>query len=58
VLKVINHWRTPRPTIIVLSGDIQPEAQATVKRLGASGFVKKPVHPNNLLGALKEAGVL
>jgi two-component system chemotaxis response regulator CheY len=58
VLKVINAWRPPRPTIIVLSGDIQPEAQATVKRLGASGFVKKPVHPNNLLGALKEAGVL
>ena len=57
-LKVVNHWSLPRPTVIVLTGDIQPEAQARVKQLGARAFVKKPVQPLNLLGALKECGLL
>jgi two-component system, chemotaxis family, chemotaxis protein CheY len=57
-LKVVNHWSLPRPTVIVLTGDIQPEAQARVKQLGARAFVKKPVQPLNLLGALKECGIL
>lgn len=57
-LKVVNHWSLPKPIVIVLTGDIQPEAQARVKQLGARAFVKKPVQPLNLLGALKECGVL
>jgi CheY-like chemotaxis protein len=57
-LKVVNHWSLPRPTVIVLTGDIQPQAQARVKQLGARAFVKKPVQPLNLLGALKECGIL
>ena len=58
VLKVIHHWKPPRPVIIVLSGDVQPEAQALVKRLGASAFLRKPVHAALLLSALKEVGIL
>jgi two-component system, chemotaxis family, chemotaxis protein CheY len=46
------------PIVIVLSGDVQPKAQARVKALGATAFVKKPVRPQNVLEALKESGVL
>lgn len=46
------------PIVIVLSGDVQPKAQARVRELGATAFVKKPVRPQNVLAALKESGVL
>jgi len=46
------------PIVIVLSGDVQPRAQARVKQLGASGFVKKPIRAQTILDALKECGVL
>ena len=46
------------PVVIVLSGDIQPGAQARVRELGARAFIKKPVHAPSLLAALKECGVL
>lgn len=46
------------PIVIVLSGDVQPKAQARVKELGASSFVKKPVRAESVLDALKQCGVL
>jgi two-component system chemotaxis response regulator CheY len=46
------------PIVIVLSGDIQPGAQARVKQLGARAFVKKPVRPESVLDALRECGLV
>ncbi|MCC2616626.1 response regulator [Aestuariibacter halophilus] len=34
--------------VIVISGDIQPEAQERVKKLGAIDFIEKPVSPETL----------
>lgn len=48
----------PRPIVIVLSGDIQPQAQARVAALGAQAFIKKPVRPENILRTLQSCGVL
>lgn len=47
-----------RPIVIVLSGDIQPHAQARVRALGAHAFVKKPVAQATIRDALHECGVL
>ena len=44
--------------IIVISGDIQPEAQARVSALGAMDFIKKPVSPEKLIETLKRFGLL
>jgi two-component system, chemotaxis family, chemotaxis protein CheY len=46
------------PIVIVLSGDIQPLAQARVKALGARAFIKKPVGAQCIRDALQECGVL
>ncbi|KAA3655012.1 response regulator [Denitromonas sp.] len=43
--------------VVVVSADIQPEAQERVKRLGAIAFVKKPVDAEKLGVVLKEYGV-
>lgn len=40
-------------TVIVVSGDIQPQAQARVKALGASDFLKKPVDKAQLKSLIK-----
>lgn len=47
-----------RPTVIVLSGDVQPQAQARVRALGANAFVKKPVAADAIRAAMREAGIL
>jgi two-component system chemotaxis response regulator CheY len=57
-LEVIGSSTLVRPIVIVLSGDIQPQAQARVKALGARAFVKKPVGAQSILDALHECGVL
>jgi two-component system chemotaxis response regulator CheY len=44
--------------IIVISGDIQPEAQARVTSLGAMDFIKKPVSPEKLIETLKKFGLI
>ncbi|MBX3687423.1 MAG: response regulator [Rhodocyclaceae bacterium] len=44
--------------VVVVSADIQPEAQERVKRLGAIAFVKKPVAPETLAPVLREYGVV
>ncbi len=43
--------------VIVISGDIQPEAHQRVKSLGALDFIKKPVDKNKLTEILSAYGV-
>jgi CheY-like chemotaxis protein len=57
-LEAVKHSALAMPIVIVLSGDIQPRAQARVKELGARAFVKKPVRPESVLDALRECGIL
>jgi two-component system chemotaxis response regulator CheY len=57
-LEAVQRSAIAMPIVIVLSGDVQPRAQARVKELGASVFVKKPIRPQSILDALKECGVL
>ncbi|MCL6418782.1 response regulator [Aestuariirhabdus sp. Z083] len=44
--------------VIVVSGDIQPAAQARVLDLGALAFIKKPVDSGELEAVLQENGLL
>jgi len=57
-LEVVASSALVRPIVIVLSGDIQPQAQARVKALGARAFVKKPVGAQSIRDALRACGVL
>jgi two-component system, chemotaxis family, chemotaxis protein CheY len=57
-LEAVHRSSIAMPIVIVLSGDVQPKAQARVKELGASAFVKKPIRPQNIVDALKQCGVL
>ncbi len=43
--------------VIVVSGDIQPQAQQRVKRLGAKDFIKKPVAQETLQKVIKAIGI-
>lgn len=42
--------------VVVVSGDIQPEAHQRVMSLGALDFIKKPASPESLLALLKQHG--
>lgn len=44
--------------VIVISGDIQPEAHERVKSLGALDFIEKPVTPESLHAALVRLNLL
>lgn len=44
--------------VIVVSGDIQPEARERVKKLGAIDFVKKPVDKDKITTVLTEYGLI
>jgi len=44
--------------VIVISGDIQPEAYARVISLGALDFIQKPINPEKLLVTLKKFGLV
>jgi|TARA_B110000003_G_C16268348_1_gene385915 CheY-like chemotaxis protein len=44
--------------VIVVSGDIQPDAQERVKNLGAMAFVKKPIDKIKATQILTEFGIL
>lgn len=55
-LAAIRKRDLPTMTIVV-SGDIQPEAQARVKELGAMAFLKKPVNENEIAAVLKQYGI-
>lgn len=43
--------------VIVISGDVQPEAVARVKRMGAVDFIKKPVDAASLKKVLATYGL-
>ncbi|WP_421211854.1 response regulator [Aeromonas enteropelogenes] len=45
-----------RSKVIVVSGDIQPEAYQKVMGLGALDFIKKPASPETLSALLKQQG--
>lgn len=44
--------------VIVVTADIQPEAEQRVRKLGAMGFVKKPVSSEKIIEILKEYGII
>lgn len=44
--------------VIVISADIQPQAQQRVRELGAAAFVKKPITPDAMQAALYEIGLV
>lgn len=47
------------PTVvIVVSGDVQPEARKEVERLGAIGFIQKPTDKNTIKNLLEDYGIL
>jgi len=43
--------------IIVISGDIQPEAHERVKKMGALEFIKKPINKEKLADVLNAYGL-
>ncbi|MBS3805536.1 MAG: response regulator [Oleiphilaceae bacterium] len=56
VLEAINREDLPVLTIVV-SGDIQPQARARVKKMGAIDFIKKPTEPGIITSLLKDYGL-
>lgn len=56
VLEAINREDLPTMTVVV-SGDVQPEARARVKKLGAIDFIRKPCSPDDLLDLLLDYGL-
>jgi len=44
--------------VVVISADIQPEAQERVKKLGAMAFIKKPVKTESIMAVLEEYGLI
>ncbi|WLD59514.1 response regulator [Salinispirillum sp. LH 10-3-1] len=57
VLEVIKKEDLPC-MVIVVSGDVQPEAVARVKQLGALDFIEKPIDPDKTRQVLSEFGIL
>lgn len=43
--------------VIVVTADIQPEAEERVKKLGAMAFIKKPIDSEKLMPILKQYGI-
>lgn len=56
VLEALQHEQHSS-RVIVVSGDIQPEAQERVRRLGAIDFIKKPVDPDRIGVILERLGL-
>lgn len=52
------HDKHKKTIVIVISADIQPEAQALVNSLGAFRFLKKPISAEELSDTLQEVGLL
>lgn len=44
--------------VVVVSADIQPQAEARVKRLGAMAFLQKPVNAAEVEAVLRKYGIL
>jgi DNA-binding NtrC family response regulator len=56
VLEAIRARDLPA-VVIVISGDIQPEAEARVMKLGALAFIKKPLDSAQLSQVLSDFGI-
>jgi DNA-binding NtrC family response regulator len=56
VLEAIKARDLPA-VVIVISGDIQPEAEARVMKLGALAFIKKPLDSAQLSKVLSDFGI-
>ncbi len=56
VLAAIRHEDLPT-LVIVVSGDIQPEAHKRVMKLGALDFIEKPVDTEKVAGILDRYGI-
>ncbi|KOO57835.1 chemotaxis protein CheY [Rheinheimera sp. KL1] len=58
--QVLSHIKEhhEKAVVIVISADIQPEAQAMVSALGAFRFLKKPLDGQLLAATLKELGLI
>ncbi len=56
VLQAIRKMDLPT-MVIVVSGDIQPEAYQRIVKLGALDFIKKPVDPGKIEAVLKKYGI-
>ena len=56
VLEAIRSKDLPA-VVIVISGDIQPEAEARVMKLGALAFIQKPLDPTQLIQVLSDFGL-
>ena len=57
VLETIRKEDLPA-MVIVVSGDIQPDAQDRVKKLGAMAFIKKPIDAEKTRQVLAEYGIM
>ncbi len=57
VLEAIRKEDLPA-MVIVVSGDIQPDAQDRVKKLGAMAFIKKPIDAEKARAILTEFGIM
>jgi two-component system, chemotaxis family, chemotaxis protein CheY len=58
VLETLKNEGLARTKVIVMSADIQPEAQARIERLGAIGFLPKPANQSAVERFLQEHGML
>lgn len=56
-LELLKH-EDANAVVIVISADIQPQAQQRVRELGAAGFVKKPITPEAMRVALHDVGLI
>ncbi len=56
VLQTIYEEELPA-LVVVVSGDVQPEARERVKKLGAIDFIRKPTDPEALLELLTRYGL-
>ena len=57
VLELIKQEQL-KSIVIVISGDIQPEARERVLKLGALEFIKKPINKEKLCDVLRNYGLL
>lgn len=57
VLETIRREDLPA-MVLVVSGDIQPDAQDRVQKLGAMAFIKKPITADTAREILCEYGIL
>ena len=57
VLEALKSEGRASPRVIVMSADIQPEAQERIQKLGAVGFLPKPANPTSVEKFLEEHGM-